>query len=248
MSGPFESGPAARTGLGALLLGRRSRAATLRDVEALLADAPRITDVTRDQVRDVAVRHGVDLDRLQAPLRDLYRRYLEFCLEDRAISEDEVTDLAHLRGVLHLGEETAAAIHEEVAYTVYGSAVDEVLSDNRLEPDEEGFLQRLRNDLGLDTDAANRALEEGRARARRRYLSTAVSPDDLFVVSRDLTVKLEGSSAESVEDAVNDALKRVEAVMPGVERVEITRIEAEIDPGRVRTWHVQLEGAVRRED
>ena len=240
MTGPFETNPGAAGGLGSRLLGRKARGAAARDIEALLAGSPEISAVTTERVMAIATEHGVELSRLQSQCRDLYRRYLEYCLVDHALSESETADLAHLRTVLVLPDEVAFEVHEEVACAVYGAVIEDVLSDHRLDPEEEEFLQRLRDDLNIDSEVAERALEAGRRRARQRYLSSVVSSDDILVASQEIKLEIDGSSRHSIEDAVSDALKEAGTVLPGLKRVEVTTLQADVVAGAVSRWHVKL--------
>lgn len=240
MTGPFETSPETSGGLGSRLLGRKARGAAARDIEALLAGSPEISAVTNERVTAIAAGHGVDLTRLQSQCRDLYRRYLEYCLVDHALSEAEVSDLGHLRVILALPDEVASEVHEEVACAVYGAAIEDVLSDHRLDADEEAFLQRLRDDLDIDSAVAEQALEQGRKRARQRYLSSVVSSDDILVASQEIKLEIDGSSEDSIEGAVSDALVEAGTVLPGLKRIEIATLEADVSEGEVSRWHVKL--------
>ena len=246
MDGPFEKNLQKTGNIATRLLGRKARGDAAREIEALLASSAELSDLSAEDVEKVAARHGVDMARLQSTSRELYRRYLEFCLVDRAISEAETADLAHLRSILRLGSVAAAEVQEEVACAVYGAAIDEVLADHRLEDDEEAFLKSLRSDLGLDGDAAERAFEQGRRRARQRYLSSVVSSDDVLLVSREVKLELEGSSDVSIEEAVADALKEAVTVLPQLRHVEITSLRAEIVGGVVASWSVKLKTILDR--
>ncbi len=246
MTGPFESNPGTSGGLGSRLLGRKARGTATREIEALLAGSPEISAIGADEVAAVAARQGLELARLQSQCRDLYRRYLEFCLVDHALSGAEVSDLAHLRKILAVPDAVASEVHEEVACAVYGSAIDEVLSDHRLDPDEESFLQRLRDDLDLDADTAERALEAGRTRARQRYLSTAVSSRDILVASQEIELEIKGSSEESIEGAVRDGLREAATVLPGLQRIEVATLGADISEGEVARWHVKLKAVLEK--
>jgi flavin-binding protein dodecin len=123
---------------------------------------------------------------------------------------------------------------------VYGAVIEDVLSDHRLDPEEEEFLQRLRDDLNIDSDVAERALEAGRRRARQRYLSSVVSSDDILVASQEIKLEIDGSSEQSIEDAVSDALKEAGTVLPGLKRIEVTALQADVVEGAVSRWHVKL--------
>ena len=92
----------------------------------------------------------------------------------------------------------------------------------------------------IDASTAERAMEEGRRRARQRYLSTVVSSDDILVASQEIKLEIEWSSEESIEGAVFDALAEATTVLPGLKRVVVASLEADVAGGEVSRWHVKL--------
>ena len=89
-------------------------------------------------------------------------------------------------------------------------------------------------------------MEEGRRRARQRYLSTVVSSDDVLVASQETRLEIVGSSEASIEGAVHDALQEAMTVLPGLERVEIKSLEADVSDGGVTRWHVKLRAVLEK--
>ncbi len=251
MAEPFQRRSASDGAL-TRMLGRRSKGSLIREIEELLADAGRVSDVSAEQVAGLAENHGHDLSRrLRTPRKNLYRRLLEHCLVDNALSEEENADLAHLRRILRLEEIDAARVHDEVARTVYGSAIDHVLEDHRLDPDEETFLKRLRDELALPEQLAEQLLKEGEARARERYLFRAVSHEGPFMLAaREAVLHPTGTSESTIEDAVQAAVEEAARAVPQLELrwVELNELRAEVEKGRVSKWHVKLRAVLSPED
>jgi flavin-binding protein dodecin len=192
-------------------------------------------------VAEVAARHGVDLGaRLRTARKNLYRRFLEHCLLDGALSEDESADLVHLRGLLHLEDEDVARLHDDVAIAVYGEAVGQVLQDHKLDPDERAFLERLRGDLGLAPDVASRLYEQGSEAARQRYLQRTLTHDSMLVAAHGARLELTGSSEKSLEDAVRSALEEATRAVPELRWAEVREIRTDLAHGRIARWHVKL--------
>jgi flavin-binding protein dodecin len=229
-------------GLFARLSGRiRSQASFVGGIEDVLARAPRVRDVPAARLGELAASRGVDLARRYRPARcNLYRRFLEHCLVDRNVSADETADLAHLRGLLQLDDADVARIHEDVVHAVYGSALDQVLKDHRLDPDEEEFLRRLGSALQIPPEAAERLYQEAEARSRQRFLATSMVREGSFLVGRDVAVELSGVSEAGFEDAIRRALDEASQAYPGIVRAEVTELAAELDADRVRRWRVKL--------
>jgi flavin-binding protein dodecin len=54
------------------------------------------------------------------------------------------------------------------------------------------------------------------------------------------TIELTGTSANSIEDAVNLAVARASVTIEGIRRVAITSVSATVEDGSVASWHVQM--------
>lgn len=130
----------------------------LSEVTALIQDAiqdKRLRRVSLEQVQIIAVSYQVNLNKeFPLALAGFYRDYLYQCLQDRVISDAEAEDLAHLKLILSLNDQTVDALHHEVVHAIYEASVEEVLSDGRLDADEQRFLERLQHDLTLAEDIA----------------------------------------------------------------------------------------------
>jgi hypothetical protein len=218
-----------------------NRRACIREIEDLLAQAASVRDVTPEQVAGIATQHGVDLrTRLGTARRELYRRLLEYCLADQELSGEETADVEHLRRVLLLADADAAEVHDQVARAVYGQAIDQVLADHRLDPEEAEFLRRLGGALAIPEAERDHLYDEGSRRARHRFLERALAHDSVLVAGRNRALELSGSSARSVEDAIESALAEAGRAVPDLRHFEVTRIRGALECGSVARWEVSL--------
>ena len=55
------------------------------------------------------------------------------------------------------------------------------------------------------------------------------------------SITLTGSSANSIEDAVNLAVSRAAVTIEGIRRVEILNVTGTVEQGTVATWHVKMQ-------
>lgn len=243
MATPFERSESTKGGIAVL---RRRTSVTLEGIEDLLAEASCVRDVTSAMVSQLCEQRRIDLaSRLVRGRRQLYRRYLRHCFDDKVLSDDERADLAHLRALLHLSPEDLSAIHDEVAVEVYGEAVQEVLDDFRLDDDEANFLRGLRGQLGLTNDRAERIMQEERSVARSRALSQAESRDRQFIEHRAAAGEFTGRSNGSLEDAVEDALAKAALAIPSLHWFEVSHIAGYVGDGKTESWHVTLRAGIR---
>ena len=234
-------------GLFGRLIGRNRRAGAAEELRALVADAERIGDLTREDVRKIGEKHGVDLTRRFRTVRkDLYRRFLEECLLDHALSERETEELARLRRILHLEPRDAAECHDRVGRAVYGDAVAVVLEDHRLDEEEERFLRRLQEDLALDPEVASEMLARGRRRARERFVSGSMVHENIYVTSQGAIIEFEGVSETSFEDAVRSALDEACRAVPELSDAELSGLRVALADGTVEAWRVTMRARVPR--
>ena len=239
---PFQSRqPDPQTeGLLSRVAGRRSRAATVRELESLLAEADRLRDVTSEHVAAVGERHGVDLlAQLRTARRNLYRRFLEHCLEDFMLSDLEVEDLRHLKEVLHLTDTDVAHIQNRVARDVYGCAVETVLEDNAVDEEERAFLKRLRGDLDIPDFHASQLYEDGLRRAQQRALASTTL-ESAFLQPDGRPLELEGSSRVGLAEAIQAVVDQLEERAPGLAWADVTDVRVRVSDGRVVQWSVRL--------
>jgi len=55
------------------------------------------------------------------------------------------------------------------------------------------------------------------------------------------SITLTGSSANSIEDAVNLAVSRAAVTIEGIRRVEILNVSGTVENGTVASWHVKVQ-------
>ncbi|MBW2233150.1 MAG: dodecin domain-containing protein [Deltaproteobacteria bacterium] len=244
MANPFERAEATKRGLGGL---RRSGSVTLEGIEDLLARAASVREVTQMMISTLCDERRVDLrSRLARGRKQLYRRYLSHCFEDKVLSESERADLAHLRSLLHLSAADLSAIHDEVAIEVYGEAVDEVLEDFRLDDDEAEFLRGLRAELGLTDESAEQIYREGSFKARSRALTQAESRDRQFIEHHAPAGEFTGRSDEMLEGAIEDALAKAALAIPQLHWFEVTELAGYVSDGKTSSWHVTLRAGISK--
>ena len=238
MAEPFRAVPA-RSGIGRALHSRR--AITFEQIENLLAQCACVRDVSPDDLVSVCGAQGVALEhKYVSERKHLYRRYLAYCLEDKALSREESADLLHLRTLLHLDDDDVLAVNDEVAREVYGKAIDEVLADLEIDTEEEAFLRRLRDELHVSEVVAESLVTRGQRRAREKALKRASSPDPDFAISRLPAGDFTGRSDSTFEAAVVDAIKTAQTAMPRLHWFEVSQIRGYIGEGKPRGWHVTV--------
>ena len=246
MADPFRRSSSPASGFGRAL--RSRRVTTCEAIEDLLACAEGVRTVGVEAIQEICEDLGVSLrQKYLSDRKHLYRRYLAYCLEDRKLSEQENADLEHLRSLLHLAMDDVVAVHDEVAREVYGKAIQEVLADLKLDPEEESFLRRLRGELRLSERVAGQLLVEGERNARDHALRKASSRDRLFIEHHAPAGEFTGRSTTTIEAAVADALAKATVAIPSLHWFELTHLAGYVEEGEAKGWHVILRAGVSPE-
>lgn len=221
--------------------GRRKRA-FLEELETLLATSESLTELTVPVVRQLAQTHKIDLTAdVTTARRALYRRFLEHCLNDFALSADETAELAHLQVLLALSEPDVNIAKEEAVRSVYGRALDAVLEDYQLDPDEAEFLLRLQKEIGLSADSAQALLGKKKQQLRERFIrDTQVYEGRVVMAPQRTEVELHGDSDTSLEDAVRVALAPATGALPEVRSAVVRDLRIEVTEGAISKWSVTL--------
>lgn len=245
MAEPFQRRAETGAGLVGSLLGRRKKSDCLREIEDLFARAERLTEVSPRKVSEIADRHELDFsERLRTARRCLYRRFLQHCLEDQTFTEEEREEVGHLRDLLRLDARDAGMVHEQVAQDIYGAALDRVLQDFRLDPEEEEFLERLRADLELPDEVAEALREEKTRQAKQRFLSQGAVHEHALVAGRRAVFEVQGRSERGLEDAIRTAVEEAHRTVPEVAVAELRDVQTELEDGRIASWNVTVRMAL----
>lgn len=243
MAEPFSRRSSSGVSLSARIIGRRAARTAVRELEEILGRAKRVQDVSMDRMQKLSETHGIDLrERLRTPRRNLYRRFLEHCLLDCSLTEEEAEDLAHLRKLLHLADSDVAHVHDAVSRAVYGAALEDVLRDHRLDEDEERFLVRLRYELGMSEADASRMYEEEARRAQQRLLST--TPSAGILASREGVVELKGGSTVGLQDAIRAVVDESSHALPHLSWAELREVKVRIESGHIAEWQIKLKAGL----
>lgn len=118
-----------------------------------------LRDVTPGDLARIAREHDVDFAQdFRTELGYLYREYLTFCLQDRHLTDDELSNLNHLAVLFRIHPPDRAIIQRNVTRQVYLKSVSEVLADGAIDEKEREFLRKLQEQLEIPADDAENIL------------------------------------------------------------------------------------------
>lgn len=209
------------------------------------ATAERIQAVRPLHINEIGVAYGIKPRVDLAPaMRELFARYLTYCITDAHLSDDEVDDLVYLRDLFDLSNADARAVHDREASRHYRAAAEERLVDHELDDDDREFLEQLRSRLLLSSRAAEQATRDAAAitvglEAERLTRDGGLSPgdaDQLAALAQRLgiTWSADASGPERIAQ-----MRRLRTL----ERAELPIVTAELPLAPSEVAHLTVSGA-----
>ncbi len=150
MAAPFVPQTAVLPNRAQRWLGREPKQNAVVDIRNLLAQAQRVSGLSDADIRTVSERYEVDPCRtFPTELEAIYGEFLSHCLQDKVVTDEELSDLRHLKRVFGFSDVTVERVHERVVGEVYQAGVAEAVADDRVSADERTFLARVHTELRL---------------------------------------------------------------------------------------------------
>ncbi|MCC6551313.1 MAG: hypothetical protein IT279_14730 [Ignavibacteriaceae bacterium] len=143
------------------------------EINNLLAAIPSLFQLSQVDIEAITNRCLPDVSQIQIydKLAGFYRIYLEYCLVDKKLTQDEIKSLQHLKRVFLLSDKTVKSITSELISQIYMAELQTVLEDGVITSEEASFLMKLRRDLVLDNESAEKLYET----ATRDFLNKKIA-------------------------------------------------------------------------
>jgi hypothetical protein len=171
----------------------------LIELNNLLA-SNKLLSISLEQVSDIESRYKLNLKRrFKKELMDVYQVYLEHCIRDAKITDEELSDLSHLKQLLSLNDADVLHIQNKAAGDIYESKYGEVVANGRLTLEEETNLETIAKNLYLPETIAKQISAEVRSKKFDEFLKSATADKrlseseskELELIGKSLCVKFQ---------------------------------------------------------
>lgn len=226
------------------LLGQKVKENALIEINNLLAEKE-LTSITVDEVQNIAGKYKVNLEgEFNNDVLVFYTDYLRSCLDDKYLSDEELTDLKHLKFILGINDKEVDTIHSKLAGEIYKVEVEKAIEDGMLDEDEKQLMEKLQNDLKLPSDVAEKIYEISGQELLKNFMNNALSDEmlspeeeaELQKIAQNLNaeVKLDSATRANLDkyklfwQIENDAIPEIE-VNIGLPRKEKCYFQTKAD-------------------
>lgn len=149
------------------------------ELNNLLADT-QIRQITTNQISEIENRYSVNLVKeFKLNLEEFYAVYLNYCLADKSLINEEIEELKHLKYILNIDDKSIDKIHSMIGETVYKQTFEEAVIDGRLTKEEESFLEKLESDLKLSKALTEKISAEVRTNYIDNYIQNLITDQRL---------------------------------------------------------------------
>jgi len=122
------------------------------EINNLMADKP-ILEVSATEFKSICQKYdAVTLAKSQRRFMGYYHLYLQECLEDKKLTDQEIAELARLRLLLGLSDRVIKEIHSSVIERLFSKEVGRKYNDGNLSDEEQIFLNKLSQNLLLSKE------------------------------------------------------------------------------------------------
>ena len=167
-----------------------------------------IKTITPKDIELIEVKYNLSLaTEFSLNVQEFYAVYLNHCLKDKMLSNDELDELQHLKKVFSLNDTLIENIHTRIGKVVYKKSFEEAVSDGRLSEDEKRFLDKLEMDLKLPKNLVDKISSETRKSYLDNYINNVVS-DQRLSPAEEAEIKAISKSL-NIDIQIDDKNKRI---------------------------------------
>ena len=201
-----------------------------------------ILEITSNQIRDLELKYNVSLSKeYSLNLQEFYTVYLNYCLNDKTLSDEEIQILSHLKLILALSDKAIQKLHSKLGEIIYRESFTEVIKDGNISASEKKFLSKLENDLKLPEELVTKISLEQKTKFVEDYLidissDKRISPEEeqeLKKLAKNLGVNL------NQDEKSNIKLKKLKQYW-AIENLPLNIIEADIEIQKSENCYLKL--------
>jgi hypothetical protein len=155
MSSPvFQKKELAKKSFWQSLIGSNPKENAVTEINNLLAEKA-LLEISIEDIARIEEQYDIDISKsMQDQAQAWFKQYLEFCLNDKLISETEEKEIRHLGYLLDIPSEILSHIYHELAGKIYKEGVASALQDERYTDEEHLWLERLQASLRMEKEIA----------------------------------------------------------------------------------------------
>lgn len=237
----FQTRPLSNTSVFQKLFKQFPQENAVIELNNLLASKP-LLNISHNDVEEIERSYKLSLPKeFKLNLEEFYAVYLNQCLADKVLNDDELKELNHLKHILNLDDKTIDKLHSKIGEIVYKKSFQEAVADGRLTKSEEDFLAKLESTLRLPKELADKISSETRIAFIESYVAQIVtdqrlSPNEeqeLQAIASSLNVNIQ------LNDQTKEQLRKLKLYW-AIENLDLPIIQPDIVIQKSEVCHMKI--------
>lgn len=168
------------------------------EVNNLLASYS-LKEISNENIYEIEQRYQIKLEQeFRLNLEEFYAVYLNHCLGDGNLNNEDFENLKHFKSILSLSENSIEKLNYKIGEIVYRRFFEKAIVNGRLIKREEDFLEKIEKDLHLPKELVNKISSEIKTNFIQNYVKKIIenqilSPDiekEIENIIESLNIKL----------------------------------------------------------
>ncbi|PLK46178.1 hypothetical protein [Emticicia sp. TH156] len=115
-----------------------------------------VGEITKNEIELISVKYKINILRdFSLNMEEFYAVILNYNLQDRKLTKNEIADLEHIKFILELDEKNIETISHLLGKSIYKKSFEEAIEDGRLSERDKQFLLELEVTLNLPKEMVN---------------------------------------------------------------------------------------------
>lgn len=190
------------------IFGKKQKENALIEINNLLAEnQDKIRNISLDKILGIAEKYNVDVKNQNHQTRlDLFSSYLNYCLIDKKIEDNEIAELEHLKQILFLSENDTKELLKRESEEIYTNQVKDAIKAGQLDQLKKENLEKLQADLIIRDNIAQSIYQKVANEIFEKFINDKISdkrlsPDEekeLFLIAKNLGINSESTDNKLV--------------------------------------------------
>ncbi|MFT3947890.1 MAG: hypothetical protein QM763_13050 [Agriterribacter sp.] len=201
-----------------------------------------ILKISKREISEIEEQYKLSLNKeFKLNLEEFYAVYLNYCLADKILNEQELAELNHLKHILELDDKTINKLHAKIGENIYKKSFQEAVADGRLTKDEEEFLSKLESALRLPKELAEKISAETRIAYIENYVAQIVADQRLSPAEEDELKAIANSLNINVQlnDQTKEQLRKLKLYW-ALENLPLPIIQSDIAIQKSEVLHFKI--------
>lgn len=163
------------------LLKRSPKENAIIEINNLLAhNQDNLENLGIDDIERIAKKYKVNLDKKFKTFRiELFEKYINNCLADHKLDENEIASFSHLKQLLCLSDSEINQILERKTQLIFKQEAGKAVEDGNIDSEEKKNLEILKNNLLLSDVIADTILRKESETILQKFIDGAISDQRL---------------------------------------------------------------------